>query len=156
MPATMPRIVLKATANSAVPGVRSKRIVPELAPASLARKTTIGAEREAEEAADDADQAGLGDELADDPPARSADGALDADLARPLGDAHGHRVDDRQATDDQADDRDADDDRVEDQGGRLPTCWSKSALVIVGTLAGRRLDAVAQRGSRPRRRRDRR
>ena len=53
----------------------------------------------------------------------SADRALDADLARPLGDAHGHRVDDRQAADDQADDRDADDDRVEDHG-RADRCWS--------------------------------
>ena len=74
-------------------------------------------ESEADDAADDADQAGLGHELADDPAARATDGALDADLAGPLGDAHGHRVDDRQATDDEADDRDADDDRVEDQGG---------------------------------------
>ena len=104
MPATMPRIVQKATAKIAVPGVRSNRIVPEARPASFARTTTRAPSDEADDAADEADQAGLGNELADDPAARAADGALDADLARPLGDAHRHRVDDRQATDDQADD----------------------------------------------------
>ena len=83
--------------------------------------------------ADDADHAGLGHELADDPAARAADGALDADLAGSLGDAHGHRVDDREAADDEADDRDPDDDRVEDQGraarpaarSRRRSSWSR-------------------------------
>ena len=81
-----------------------------------------------------ADHAGFRDELAEDPPPRAADRALDADLARPLGDAHGHRVDDRQAADDEADRRDADDDRVEDQRGaadllhpsRSWSGWSRS------------------------------
>ena len=106
IPASIPRIVLKPTANAAVVG----REVEEHGAAGPSQPrwrttTTVAPRAEADQATDQADDGRLGDELADDPASRATDGALDADLARALGDAHGHRVDDRQATDDQADRR---------------------------------------------------
>ena len=130
----MPRIVEKATAKMAVPGVRSKRIVPDDAAGLVGEDDHDRTEHQADHAADEADDGRLGHQLADDPSSRAADGALDPDLARPLRDRHRHRVDDRQATDHQADDGDADDDRVED------AVVESDLLVELG--AGERLDVV--------------
>src|SRR3954453_15904107 len=97
IPATIPRIVLKPTANAAVCAVRSKRTVPLDRPASLTRTTTPaprpsptprprGARARA---APPPDAPGRGAEPGRDGPRRAADGPPDADLAGPLGHAHG-------------------------------------------------------------------
>ena len=97
-----------------MPAVRVNRTVPGVLAGLVAEEDRQGPESEPDQAADEADEPGLGDQLADDPPARAADRALDADLPGSLVDRHRHRVDDRQAADDQADEADADDDPAEE------------------------------------------
>src|SRR5664280_517650 len=113
-------------------------------PGLVAERHDERAEGEPEQAADEADEGRLGDALAADPPARRADRPLDADLPRPLGDRHRHRVDDREPADDEADEADPHENRVEHRGRR------PDLLVEVGAShrrhpRNRRLDTLLDR-----------
>ena len=67
------------------------------------QKGAANADCDADQAADDAEQQGLGQELHADVVRRGANRLADADLARPLGDADQHDVHDADAADDQRD-----------------------------------------------------
>ena len=100
------------------------------------------ADDDAEDAADHRQDDRLDEELHEDVPLARADRHADADLARPLGDAHEHDVHDADAADEQADHRDAEREqreRPEDRVRRL----AELGLRVDDEVLAPALDAVA-------------
>ena len=87
-------------------------------------------------AADHREHDGLDEELHEDVALARADRHADADLARPLGDAHEHDVHDADAADEQADRGDADQQDRERRRGSPPVVSASSACVLDVEVVG--------------------